>query len=97
VPYTGAMKTDLCKCNSQGIPRVDRKRLVMGMDPVFSEPIPSLLPFVPIMKEGSEAPVIRLALKQLQQDPLLGKLEPLLAFFARFVLENEVVAQIMFA
>ncbi len=65
------------------------------VDPVFSEPIPTLLPFVPIMKGGGAEPVIRLALRQLQQDPLLGELEPLLAFFARFVLESEVVAQIM--
>ncbi|NJM00541.1 MAG: Rpn family recombination-promoting nuclease/putative transposase [Synechococcaceae cyanobacterium SM2_3_2] len=39
--------------------------------------------------------VIRLALRQLQQDPLLGELEPLLAFFARFVLDSQLVIDIM--
>ncbi len=66
-----------------------------AVEPVFSEPIPTLLPFVPIMKGGDQEPVIRLALQQLQKDPILSELEPLLAFFARFVLASEVVAQIM--
>jgi predicted transposase YdaD len=62
---------------------------------VFRQPLPSLLPFVPIMKGGEQEIVIREAVKLLQQNVVLSELEPLLAFFARFVLESEVVAQIM--
>ncbi|MEN9225019.1 MAG: hypothetical protein Q6M54_06050, partial [Thermostichus sp. DRC_bins_24] len=62
---------------------------------VFSEPIPTLLPFVPMMKGGEQEGVIRQAVRQLQRDPMLSELEPLLAFFARFVLSSEVIAQIL--
>ncbi len=62
---------------------------------VFSEPLPTLLPFVPIMQGGEQEGVIRQALQTLQRDPVLSEMEPLLAFFARFVLSSEVVAQIM--
>lgn len=65
------------------------------VDQVLSEPIPTLLPFVPIMKGGGGEPVIRAALRQLQQDPVLSELEPLLAFFARFVLDSQLVIDIM--
>lgn len=61
----------------------------------FTQPVPSLLPFVPIMQGGEQETVIREALRLLQQNPALSELEPLLAFFARFVLGSEVVAQIM--
>jgi len=100
-------RSDICevvaayRSEIQGIQARQDYRVIqlseVEVDPVFSEPIPTLLPFVPIMKGGNEEPVIRLALRQLQQDPLLGELEPLLAFFARFVLKSEVAAQIMFA
>ncbi|MEN9226632.1 MAG: hypothetical protein Q6M54_14300, partial [Thermostichus sp. DRC_bins_24] len=36
---------------------------------VFSEPIPTLLPFVPMMKGGEQEGVIRQAVRQLQRDP----------------------------
>lgn len=62
---------------------------------MFSQPLPTLLPFVPIMKDGGDEATIRRALRVLQQDPKLAELESLLAFFARFVLKSEVVAQIM--
>ncbi len=62
---------------------------------VLSQPVPSLLPFVPIMRGGEQETVIREALRLLQQDAVLSDLEPLLAFFARFVLASEVVAEIM--
>ncbi|MBT9161123.1 MAG: hypothetical protein DDT26_02424 [Dehalococcoidia bacterium] len=61
----------------------------------LNQPVPSLLPFVPIMQGGEQETVIRDALRLLQQDPSLSELEPLLAFFARFVLGSEVVAQII--
>ncbi len=62
---------------------------------VFSQPLPTLLPFVPIMKGGGNEETIKRALSALQQDPTLAELESLLAFFASFVLETEVVAEIM--
>ncbi|MFQ3614725.1 MAG: Rpn family recombination-promoting nuclease/putative transposase [Cyanobacteriota bacterium] len=65
------------------------------VDPVFSVPIPTLLPFVPIMKGGGEESVIREALQRLQRDPVLSELEILLAFFARFVLDSQLVIDIM--
>lgn len=62
---------------------------------VFQQSITSLLPFVPILKNGGQAPVVREALQQLRRDETLNELEPLLAFFATFVLSSELVRQIM--
>lgn len=62
---------------------------------VFQQPLPSLLPFVPILKDGGEEATVQQALKLLREDETLSELENLLAFFATFVLESEVVQQIM--
>ena len=62
---------------------------------VFEQPIPSLLPFVPILKGGGNESQVRKALRQLRQAKSLDELEPLLAFFATFVLDSELVQQIM--
>lgn len=62
---------------------------------VFERHLTSLLPFVPILKGGNEPPVIRQALRELQNDENLNELEPLLSFFASFVLEIPLVQQIM--
>ncbi|MGF1576670.1 MAG: Rpn family recombination-promoting nuclease/putative transposase [Cyanophyceae cyanobacterium] len=62
---------------------------------VLEQSLPTLLPFVPIMRGGESEAVIRAALRQLQRDPVLSELESLLAFFARFVLDSEIVAQIL--
>jgi predicted transposase YdaD len=62
---------------------------------VFEQPIPSLLPFVPILKGGGNESQVRQALRQLRQTKSLEELEPLLAFFAIFVLDSELVQQIM--
>ncbi|MFM7576336.1 MAG: DUF4351 domain-containing protein [Microcystaceae cyanobacterium] len=61
----------------------------------FERHLTSLLPFVPILKGGNEPPVIRQALRELQNDENLNELEPLLSFFASFVLEIPLVQQIM--
>jgi len=47
----------------------------------------ALLPFVPVLKNGAEVPVVKQALNQLRADQQLVELEPLLAFFAS-VLSN---------
>ena len=62
---------------------------------VFEENISSLLPFVPILKGGGEENLVRKALKELRTNEKLTDLEPLLSFFASFVLEMPVVQQIM--
>ena len=62
---------------------------------VFQQPLPSLLPFVPVLKGGGEETVVRQAVQLLRTDQQLSQLEPLLAFFASFVLSTNLVQQIM--
>lgn len=64
-------------------------------DLVFQENISSLLPFVPILKGGAEEKVVKQALSQLRKEDKLEDLEPLLSFFASFVLEIPIIQQIM--
>ena len=54
-----------------------------------------LLPFVPILRGGQDLPLLQRAVTRLRAVPELSELEPLLAFFASFVLETEFVRQIM--
>jgi predicted transposase YdaD len=62
---------------------------------VFQQPLPSLLPFVPILRGGGEESTVRRALQVLRTNQQLNELESLLAFFATFVLETPLVQQIM--
>jgi predicted transposase YdaD len=62
---------------------------------VFEQALDTLLPFVPILKDGGNEQTVRRALVQLQQNEQLVELESLLAFFASFVLDSELVQQIM--
>jgi predicted transposase YdaD len=62
---------------------------------VFAQNLRSLLPFVPILKGGGEESIVKEALRELRADEELGELEPLLSFFASFVLELPVVQEIM--
>ncbi|WP_236612361.1 transposase [Picosynechococcus sp. NKBG15041c] len=64
-------------------------------DIVFEQNFPSLLPFVPILKNGNGEQPIREAVRRLRQRNELDQLEPLSAFFASFVLEIPLVQQIM--
>lgn len=61
----------------------------------FQASFPSLLPFVPIMRGGGEISIIQQAVQQLRTNEQLSDLEPLLAFFARFVLAAPVIQQIL--
>ncbi|MBD1906727.1 hypothetical protein NDI37_14920 [Funiculus sociatus GB2-A5] len=61
----------------------------------FQPSLRSLLPFVPMLRGGSEESVVRRAVQRLRDDEQLKELEPLLAFFAGFVLETRLVQQIM--
>lgn len=62
---------------------------------VFQQPLPSLLPFVPILRGGGEISVVQRALQALRTDAQLNELESLLAFFASFVLDTPLVQQMM--
>ncbi|MEH2462646.1 Rpn family recombination-promoting nuclease/putative transposase [Nostoc sp.] len=62
---------------------------------VFQQPLPSLLPFVPILRGGGEISVVQRALQALRADAQLNQLESLLAFFASFVLDTPLVEEIM--
>jgi len=61
----------------------------------FQQPLPSLLPFVPILKGGENESTIREALRILRADEQLNQLETVLAFFATFVLDSALVQEIM--
>ncbi|MEH2348855.1 MAG: Rpn family recombination-promoting nuclease/putative transposase [Nostoc sp.] len=61
----------------------------------FEQPLPSLLPFVPILRGGGELSVVQRALQALRADAQLNELESLLAFFASFVLDTPLVQQMM--
>jgi predicted transposase YdaD len=62
---------------------------------VFEQALPSLLPFVPILKGGENESTIREVLQILRADEQLNQLETVLAFFATFVLESALVQEIM--
>ncbi|GAX36221.1 hypothetical protein NIES3585_22470 [Nodularia sp. NIES-3585] len=61
----------------------------------FEQPLPLLLPFVPILKGGENESTIREALQVLRADEQLNQLETVLAFFATFVLDSALVQEIM--
>jgi predicted transposase YdaD len=67
----------------------------VDVETVFERSLTALLPFVPVLQGGGEEAVIRRAVQLLQRDAELSELESLLAFFASFVLDTELVAQIL--
>ena len=62
---------------------------------MLDQPLPALLPFVPVLRNGGNEPAIRQALVQLRANEELNELEPLLAFFASYVLDMPLVQQMM--
>ncbi|MBE9236938.1 Rpn family recombination-promoting nuclease/putative transposase [Anabaena aphanizomenioides LEGE 00250] len=62
---------------------------------VFEQKISTLLPFVPILQGGNREDKLRQAVRELRRDEQLQDLEPLLSFFASFVLDIPLVQQIM--
>ncbi len=62
---------------------------------VLQQPLITLLPFVPILRGGGQESMLQRAVILLREQEPLRELEPLLAFFAGFVLETQVVQQIM--
>lgn len=67
----------------------------VNVNVAFEQPLPSLLPFVPILKGGEDESIIREALQILRGNEQLNQLETVLAFFATFVLESALVQEIM--
>ncbi len=65
------------------------------VDVVFERNLSTLLPFVPILKGGGEEQVIRRALRELRRSSLPGELESMLGFFATYVLDTDLVQQIL--
>jgi predicted transposase YdaD len=61
----------------------------------FREHLQPLLPFVPVLRGGGEEQVVRRALREMREGSRLVDFEPLLAFFATFVLDSELVREIM--
>ncbi len=75
----------------------------VDVDIVFQRNLSTLLPLVPILKGGGEEQVIRLAervvelraLRQLRVQGQPGELESMLGFFATYVLDLDLVQQIL--
>jgi hypothetical protein len=61
----------------------------------LEEGISTLLLFVPVLKNGGTAATVIQARNLLLADENLAELEPLLAFLSTFILESEIVRQIM--
>lgn len=62
---------------------------------VLAQDLVTLLPFAPVLKGGDNPLVIKRALARLRQDADLATMEPLLAFFATFVMTPEEVRHLM--
>ena len=67
----------------------------IDVDLVFTQNLVALLPFVPVLKGGNNEAVVNRAVVKLKADETLADLEPLLAFFAAFVLDIALVRKIM--
>jgi predicted transposase YdaD len=62
---------------------------------VFEQSISTLLPFVPVLQGGGDPKVVQRAVRLLRLNESLSELEPLLGFFASFVLDTELISQIL--
>ena len=62
---------------------------------VFDMPVPTLLPFVPLMKDGADETMVRRAAVVLHSHEQLTDLQPLLGILASYVLDPLVVQKIV--
>jgi predicted transposase YdaD len=96
---SNAQIPDFYESNFQGIYARQDYRVInlweVDVAKVFDEPIPSLLPFVPILNGGDNQTTIREALRLIRTDDNLNQFEPVLGFFASFVLDSTLVQQIL--
>ncbi len=67
----------------------------VDVDIVFQRNLSTLLPLVPILKGGGSEQVILPALRQLRVQGQPGELESMLGFFATYVLDLDLVQQIL--
>ena len=68
---------------------------IADADLILQQPLPTLLPFVPILQGGNQPAKVARAVQLLRNQDQLRDLEPLLAFFAGFVLETQIIQEIM--
>lgn len=62
---------------------------------VINQPWTTLLPFVPVLRGGDSEATINKALALLRADATIAEMEPLLAFFATFVMTPDEVRNVM--
>ncbi|MEM9538212.1 MAG: transposase, partial [Cyanobacteria bacterium P01_E01_bin.42] len=62
---------------------------------ILNTPIRPLIPFVPLLKDGNQELMVQEALRMLRADEQLQDFETLLSFFASFVLDANLVKQIL--
>ena len=62
---------------------------------VFDTPIRTLLPYVPLMAGGAEESMVRRAAQELRADEELADLAPLLAVMAAYVMDPDVVKDLV--
>lgn len=67
----------------------------MDVAPVFETPIPTLLPYVPLMKSGADEKILRRAAAAIQAYEDQPELEAALATFALYAFDPQVVGQIV--
>ena len=67
----------------------------VDVDIVFERNLSTLLPLVPILKGGGEEKVIRRALGELRVQKQPRELESILGFFATYVLDTNLVQEIL--
>ncbi len=56
---------------------------------------PALLPFVPLMKGGNNERMVRRCAERIRQEPQAAELETVLAIFAEYVLDKQLLKQIL--
>ncbi len=62
---------------------------------VFAFDNPVLLPFVPLMHGGNTEQMVRRCAERIRQEPKAAELEAILAVFASYVLDAEIIKQIL--
>ncbi|MGC9504359.1 Rpn family recombination-promoting nuclease/putative transposase [Baaleninema sp.] len=87
------------RSNFLGLEAVQAYRVInlweVDVNLVFQNRLSTLLPFVPILQGGSDTEIVKQAVRELRADEQLQELEPLLAFFASFVLDSAVIQEIL--
>lgn len=90
---------DCYECEFMGIRAYQNYRVInlweIDAETVFQQSLRPLLPFMPVLRGGETETNIRLAAQILRADETLQGLEQLLGFFARFVLDERTIQDIL--